>query len=226
MPRIPHWIIVSAVLLAGCKTQVASDIYLTDVASVASAGTALPFDLKLAFEVPSEDQCAEANTMLAPALGRHFGAVAFVGCSTEGFSNFANFTAGSEMVLELANGKHDSALPIYVGVTALEDGLVDIAYHASQDGLAALMADLPDEAKSYSDRLEVSLSATIHNDGAGPISLSVANAFVNGTAELRPVEVELARRKELAVKLSDVANATLSAGSWATIATVLPQKAP
>lgn len=74
--------------------------------------------------MPSEDHCAEANTMLAPVLGRHFGAVAVVGCSTEGFSSFAHFTAGSEMGLELANGKPDSEMPIYVGATVLEGVLV------------------------------------------------------------------------------------------------------
>jgi hypothetical protein len=90
----------------------------------AAEGSASPFDLKRAFAVPSEDQCAEANTMLAPVAGRHFGVVAVVGCSTEGFLSFANFTAGSELVLELANGKHDSAVRTYVGVTVLEGALV------------------------------------------------------------------------------------------------------
>ncbi len=226
MPRISSSLIFATVLLAGCKTQVTSDVYLTDVASVATDGTALPVDLKLGFEVPSEDKCAEAKEMLTPTLDKHFGAIEFVGCSTEGFSNFANFTAGSEMVLEQVNQKVDSDMPIYVGVTPADGDVVEVGYFSNPDNLKALMADLPDEAKAYSDRVAVTFSATIHNDGTESSKLSVAGVYVNGSPALRPFEIDLERRKELAIRLSDVANATVSAGSWAGIVTVLPHATP
>lgn len=226
MSRVASSLVLATVVLAGCKTQVTSDVYLTDVAAVAADGKALPVDLKLGFEVPSEDKCAEAKEMLTPTLDKHFGAIEFVGCTTEGFSNFANFTAGSEMVLELENKKVDSDLPIYLGVTPAEGGIVEVGYFSNPDNLKALMADLPDEAKAYSDRIAVTFAATIHNDGTESSKLSVAGVFVNGRPALRPAEIELERRKELAIRLSDVGNATVSAGSWASIATVLPPAKP
>jgi hypothetical protein len=87
------------------------------------------------------------------------------------------------------------------------------------------MVDLPDEAKTSSERPEVSLFAVIHNGGAGPTSLSVVDACVKGRAGRRPLEVALAHRKERMVQMSGVTNAFLSAGGRAMVATVLPAKA-
>lgn len=213
-------LILPALALSGCKTLVSSDIYLTDVAAVVANGQSIPLDLKLAFEVPSDDHCAQAKEMLAPALEEHFGPVVFTGCSKRDFSNFANFTAGSEMVLELENGENDSPLPIYVGVFVPEEGNTEVSYHTSQEGLQALITSLPEEARAYSRRLQVELSATIHNDAADPAEVMVAGAFVNGSPALRPVDLKLERRKELAVRLSDVANTLVSQGSWANIVAI------
>jgi hypothetical protein len=67
---------------------------------VAAEGTAPPFDLKLTLEMPSEDHCAQSNTMVAPALGRHSGAVAYVGCWTERISKHASQDGLSARVAE------------------------------------------------------------------------------------------------------------------------------
>lgn len=160
-----------------------------------------------------------------PALDKHFGTVAFVGCTKEEFSTYANFMAESELALEVVDGKHNSALPIYVGATVLEDGSIEVAYYSSKDGLADLVADLPEEARAFSQRLEVSMSATIHNDGTEPVALTVSGVFLNGAPVLRPQPVELERRKEVAIRMSDVANAIVSAGNWASVAVIHPRPA-
>lgn len=226
MSRFTYSLFLSTLLLAGCKTQVNSDIYLTDVALVASSGKAMPFDLKLSFEVPSPDKCAEANTMLTPTLDKYFGDISFTGCNTEGFSSFATFTAGSEMVHELANKKSDSKMPIYLGAYVNDKGGVEVGYFASPESLKGFTADLPDQAKAYSNKVYVTFAAAIHNDGPTSSKLSVANVFVNGSASLLPRDIDLDRRKDIIIQLSDVANATVSAGMWATIFTVLPSPAP
>jgi hypothetical protein len=205
------------VALAGCQVDVLSDIYLSDVRAIRDGSAALPAAMRLAFEVPSQNECQKAADSLTGPLSAHFTAATYSGCREVEFRTFADFDVETQMVAELANGKSDSLKPVYVGIFQEKDTTF-IEIHSNDTTLAALFNSIPEDLQNQIGSQGFTVSARIINDTPKALSVSVANVFVDGNPYPFPSDIELARRGEITVSGSDVANAAFAKGARLFIA--------
>lgn len=210
--------------LSGCKTNVSSDIFLTDIYSVMTSKRPAALPLELAFEVSGSEDCQKLQAGLTPAMAKAWSSAEFVGCDKVGFTTLAKFRVGSEIVYEASNKKSDSEMPIYLGAFD-EEGRVFIAYFVNRDAVQRLESDVPKEImnRRMGDR-QLAMFATLNNDGESPLSVRVSSAFVDGEPVQGAKDVELVRRMKTSVQLSDVSNAAIERGlGYSVIASVPPK---
>ncbi len=207
--------------VAGCKTNVSTDIYLTDVYKVMANKKPVSSPIEIAFEVPGKQYCQKAEEGLMVPMAKAWSSADFIGCEEVGFNTMARFRAGSEIVFEEENKKSDSAFPIYVGIFE-EDGRIIIAYFINREAMNAFDASIPEDIRNRrSGEQDLVLTATFNNDGDLPVTVRVSNVFVDGKPVQNSRDVDLVRRMKAFVQLSDVSNAAIAQGlGYSAIASV------
>lgn len=213
---------LSLVALAGCKIEVAQDVYLSDVATVRENGAPLPADAIISIEVPSEEKCQEASSTLTPTLSAHFTAATYKGCRKVEFTSFADFSVETEIVEEIKNKLSDSKFPIYLGVTEIEAG-AEIAVFRNNDSMRAMMDAIKEQTNAPVSDIEFAVAVRIVNDTSGAVPISLLNVFLGSEPVPFPKEHILDRRDEIVVRASDVANSGFGQGAWVVLATVSGQ---
>lgn len=209
--------------LAGCKVWTESSLYVDDVLKVMETGEAMVTPMTLTFEVPSESACRENAAKIGETLEEVYGSVDSLGCSRIGMDAVAKFTVQAELVYEAENKTADSEQPLYFGVYPAGD-VVEVGYFINSDTWRSLYDDLQDQISPIiKPTLEPRLSAIIHNDSSETVSVKMKGVFVNGAAVVghSPVEVQLKRREQVTVHMSDVQNTALASGAgWIPFAEI------
>lgn len=213
--------LLTAVLLtSACKLAIQPDIYLSDVEAVRTQGKPLPTKALVMFEVPGEDKCAEASSLLVAPLSKAFASAEYKGCRKVDFNTFADFVVTTEIVQEKKNETADSKYPIYVGVFNEDDGSASLGVYQNVASMKALVKEINDASKYGNTSVDYNISGRIVNDTSGVATLVMENVYSNGNPVPYLQSLELERRGEVSISASDVFNDAFALGAWVTLARV------
>ncbi len=203
----PFPLILSAVLLAGCKTVVGGDIYLSDLPTVLDNGTPATTQLTLKLEMPSSDTCTEQADAVLTVYQTHFLGAEFVECSDEDSDNMMVLNVQTPM-LAFTDTPPLPDQAIAIGVSRSADGIA--AYYLSNgEASKAIWDALPEDlTSSTSYDPDTHLTARVVNDSAAAAEITIGSVFVDDAPVIGPETRTLDRREEMSLTFSDVANAT------------------
>ncbi len=202
----PFPLILSAALLAGCKTIVGGDIYLSDLPTALDSGTPATTQLTLQLEMPSSDTCTEQADAVLAVYQASFINAEFVECSDADSDNMMVLTVETPMLAFT----HTPPLPdqaIAIGVSRSAYG-ISAYYLSNAEASRAIWDALPEDlTSSTSYDPDTQLTARVVNDGAAVTEISIGSVFVDDMPVIGPEIRTLDRRAELSLTFSDVANA-------------------
>lgn len=207
---------IACALLCGCKVWVGSNVYVGDVLEVLETGESTSTPMTLSFEIPSQNACEEVGKRIVVALEKAYGAAEALGCSQIGMDSVANFSVPVELARANANGESESKQPVYLSVLKVEK-FAQVNYATNAESLNAMARELEAQIPAYmGQRLEPILSATLQNDGADTVLVTLSGVFANGgpVPQHRSEVIELKRRGQVEIRLSDVDNSALGAHGW------------
>lgn len=198
-------ILTAAIALAGCKTEIASDLFTSDLIAAAN-GTALTAPIVLGVETSSEAKCeAEAQAVLA-AVSTAFNDVALIGCEESGFDTMARFRVQAPIIITVSDNVQIDG-PFAVGVAA-DGATIHVTYLTNTDAVRAVWDALPEDMTQFQTfAFNPTLSAVLNNDLASPVSITTDDVFSDGTPVQGTATRELPRRDQVEVRMSDVTNA-------------------
>lgn len=217
--KLPLLLLVS--LLAGCNVYSKVDLYTADLFDVLEEGASLKAPLTLSFDIFSSNNCEKVQNGLLPPLRVVYGDVVFQGCRNEGMKSYADFQVAAEVVKESADNQPSSNQPIYIGVFKSSDGgPVSVAYFRNSESVAAFTKSVPDKLTRFASKKPVVvLEAVVENDLRNVVKVGLRGVMAGAEAvpAYRRKWYELARRKQIKVRLSDVDSAYFSEGGQYTV---------
>lgn len=205
--------------LTGCKTQIATDLFTSDLIAAANGAT-LTAPLTIGLETGSEAECTKNAPAILTAVQSKFTEAEFIGCATESFDHFARFRVQATVT----QASSAPGAPFAIGATR-DGAALHITYLTDPAAVRAIWNALPKDMTEYK-RFEFKpiLTATINNDLPGDVTLTTDDVFANGQPVQGTRQHSLARRAQIDIALSDVTNAAFEGDGTAHIATIdLPE---
>jgi hypothetical protein len=198
-------LIATCVVLAGCKTQISTDLFTSDLVA-ATDGEAVTAPLVIGMETGNEQKCKESADTVLIAVQSQFDSAEFIGCETVNFDTFARFRVQAEIVAY--NGDAPSVTsPFSIGVRG-EGTAYHVSYLTNPAGARAIWDALPEEMTQYKTyKLEPFLSAVLNNDLRETVSITTDDVYADGAPVQGTATRDLPRRDQVELSMSDVTNA-------------------
>lgn len=197
-------LISTCVLLAGCKTQISTDLFTSDLVA-ATKGESLTAPLVIGMEASSEQKCSETADSVLAAVQSQFASAEFIGCERADFTTFARFRVQAEIVA-IAGEVPDITAPFSIGVR-VDGPNFAVSYLTNPAGARAIWDALPEELTKYQTfSLEPLLSAVLNNDLRETVSITTDDVYADGVPIQGTATQDLLRRDQVELSMSDVTN--------------------
>ena len=198
-------LIATCFVLAGCKTQISTDLFTNDLVAATEA-EAVTAPLVIGLEAGSEQKCKETTDSVLIAVQSQFDSAEFIGCETVDFKTFARFRVQAEIVA------YDEVAPSITAPFSIGIRSEGVAYHVSYltnpAGARAIWDALPEEMTKYQTyKMEPILSAVLNNDLRETVSITTDDVYADGTPVQGTATRDLPRRDQVELSMSDVTNA-------------------
>lgn len=198
-------IALATVALTGCKTQIATDLFTSDLIA-ATEGETLTAPLVIGIDTSSESQCKENAPALTDAIKSQFPGADFIGCEKDAFDVFARFRVQAA-IIPMTDVTPTPDAPFAVGVKADASGFI-VAYLTNPQAVRAVWDALPEEMTQYKKfELDPALSAVLTNDLRGKVTITTDDVFADGVPVQGTVSRSMTRRDQVEITMSDVTNA-------------------
>lgn len=198
-------LIAACVALAGCKTQISTDLFTSDLIA-ATEGESVTAPLVIGMESTSQQKCKETAPAILEAVQSKYSDAEFIGCERAEFNTFARFRVQAE-VLVFSDSAPTPADAFAIGVRG--DGKAyNVSYLTNPDAARAIWDALPEDMTKYQTyNLEPRLSAVLNNDLRATVSITTDDVFADGTPIQGTATRDLPRRDQVELRMSDVTNA-------------------
>ena len=207
-------LIATCFVLAGCKTQISTDLFTSDLVAATEA-EAVTAPLVIGMEAGSEQKCNETADAVLIAVQSQFDSAEFIGCETVDFKTFARFRVQAEIVAY--DGDAPSiTVPFSIGVRS-DEAAYHVSYLTNPAGARAIWDALPEEMTKYQTyKLEPILSAVLNNDLRETVSITTDDVYADGTPVQGTATRDLPRRDQVELSMSDVTNAAFGTAANAS----------
>ena len=210
-------ICLATALLAGCKIEMETDLYSSDIRSVSDGETGLFTPATLALPISSVDDCAEDTQKIVKIME---GMITFfepIGCERKDMDSFMM----SNVQIPIVGGMEkwassDELFGIIAQSDANEAGKINVLLVMNRDKYDILSNRVKDEFYQSLDLSDSTISAVLNNDERGDIQYSVQYAFVQGQPVMFVTD-SLPRRGQVKINLSNVSVALLEKNGFAIL---------
>ena len=199
--------ICTLIFLSGCKFNVTADLYIADIREVVlKENSNLTTSATLEVEVPSQEKCNESSDELIRLMEGLVLNLSPRGCVDIGFSTYLLLDTDIPIVNGMIAWEQADTL---LGVmTLISDNVVQVYMMNNLEKFEILSKRVRDEHFQSLD-ISKSIIKVILNNDAQTETITARGVFLNGDPVDNFEEYELKRRKELEIKLSNVAAANL-----------------
>jgi hypothetical protein len=218
MKRTFWMCLCAAVTVSGCKTPVELSLFTSDVLAVEQTGTPLEASAVVRVNTGTQAKCLQHSAAIEAAMRQGFLSATFIECRQESFDSFALI----RITLPITRKADWVESAGFVWVERVED-VIRVAASAGPAKYQQIVATLPAEIKDYATAAqEFEISLTLQNDLPDTATIRTYASFVDGQPYQLPRDIELARRGELSIRLSDVSNARVGSGGSLLFAVKTP----
>ena len=195
------------VAVAGCKMNLATDLYSTDLLDAMAGATDLTAPATMAFQVPGKDDCDKHAADISAIMAGVVTDFEPKGCESIEMESFLLADTQIPLLSETAWMESDALF----GIVVVEEGAaIGAALVMNLQKYGILTQRMKDKFHQTINLAESKVTLTLNNDLRDPISFSVEGAFVNGEPALRKTTYELQRRHNAEIVLSNVATAHMA----------------
>ena len=202
-------IILAILVVAGCKLDITSELYVSDLRLVLENKSELMTPAMIAIDIPSANACDEYTTRVDEIMEGVLEQYETRGCTNEGMESKLLMAVQAPI---LESSSSDTLL--YIGVRLVEEGEMagKMAVYVGLDPrrYRLFQERVQNEFYQEIDLKESEVRVTLHNDERAPITYWVVDAFLNGNPVHRRQAFELVRRQTTDIVLSNVGAANLA----------------
>ena len=199
--------LVCAFGLTACKTEIAVDLYASDLVGV-TEGSSFTAPVVLGLEM-SSSECEENGAGMVDAMSGQLNDVEFIGCARNNFDHFARYRAQVE-ILDIKDGQTRTDDALALGVEAKENRY-DVFFVSNPDAAQQIWNNLPEDLTKYQTfNLKPRLAAVFNNDLRKDVTVVTDDVFADGVPVQGMAQHTLGRRDQVELRLSDVTNAAFA----------------
>lgn len=219
-------------IFAGCKMEVAPDVYLSDVQAL-NANAPIETSVILRLETISDRDCNEKQNFYRDGLSEGFQNVVFRNCIDDNLDTFAVFEAETVIAFWDSFTPFDSfvdgkpALFLAAINEQSDRSIFGAANFAAIEAIQRKLSETDGRFATEFDRLTISFGAEVVNDTREEQIIATGQNYYNGEPVYRQNSFLLDHRRSASIQISDVANASLMKGEAVYLFSLLDvQKIP
>jgi hypothetical protein len=199
--------VLGALALTGCKLETQSTIYLADIQDVAG-GKAAKTQATLSLPMPSDEKCKEYAPAVIEALTPSLGEIRQPQCRKDGFDNKLDLIFDMA-ILKLEENREK--WPIIAVSIKEADKKFAIYLTVNPTKIKAAQSAVSDKLRGApkADLNEMKIIMTISNDLREKTKVMVGSVFADGAPIPYGHKIDIERRAEIKLVLSNVATASL-----------------
>ena len=217
MVREISWVagaVVGLGLLAGCKMDSVTEVYVTDVEDALHSGEVLNANVDLRIEMPSEDHCRQNAADVEQLLGAHLPEFEATNCVQDGFQAYMEGSARIPMLNpERVEQDFDTSLLVLVlseseAASGSDNPVIRLSVYLDGQRFQQLNREVSQRFYQDIDLAGSRVELRVHNDDRRDWLVAVNSAFMDGEPVLSGAK-QLSRRDRTQIRLSDVARSYL-----------------
>ena len=198
--------------LTGCKMNVTSDLYTSDIRIVATDQAAdLTTPGTLAMQIPSKDDCAEYAEKLSAIVGPLVIGFTPKGCESAEMDSFLLADIQIPIVSGQEGWAETDTLFAIIANQAAPNKDIAVFLSLDRDKMRALNDRIDDEFLQRLDLSDSRIALVLNNDERGDATIWTNGVFVNGEPmhnnSFGGIEVTIPRRARIEIVLSNVSAA-------------------
>ena len=214
-------ICLAMTVLAGCKIEMETDLYSSDLRSVSGGETGLTTPANLALPISSVDKCTEDTQKIVKIMEGMIASFEPKGCERKDINSFMMSVVQVPIVDSVDNWASSDELFGIVAQNDTEDAnRINVFLVMNLDRYDILSDRVKDEFYQSLDLDDSTISVVLNNDEREDVTIMVDNAFVQGQPELR-IAYAVSRRGQVKIDLSDVSVAFLGRRGLAPVLSLL-----
>lgn len=192
--------------LAGCKVNLSTNLYSSDLLAVLESGKALKVEGELKFSVPSKKQLDEKGPQMKAIIGEYFTIQGDILHEKQGMDNFAIVKV--ELPLMKYSKTPQSNTPLYfmVGADNRPGYSAALVYGVDRKALDKALRAIRDKFMMGPAAEDISVTVNLHNDLRGDLKFQVAICYIDDDPTPSPKIFTLARRKSVRIRVAKVAS--------------------
>ena len=215
MKRLILLSLMLTVVLAGCKVDVKTDLYISDIRAVRYDGKALETDGLLMFQIPTQDTFTRKQADIERLLKTYFKGVENIRTIKQGMEHYvvANIQVP---IYKSQDGNTDLHETISFAVMDLREkyNLTGVVLAISEQEYQKLSNDVQKQFIGKLDPDSFRVTVYVNNDGRGPEAINVSSVYLDGKPIPGYSTITLKKRgkRELVVSRIATINALKSGG--------------
>lgn len=194
-------------LVAGCKLDMRSEAYVSDLRAVAGGTTGVTTLTTLTIEIPSHDECDKYSAAVSTVMRGLMRDFAPKRCGQEGMNSFLLAEAQLPFVHSAETWKQANSLFGVLTTASAQDIAMTLMMDLQK--YATLNQRMEDEFSQKIDLSASRLAMVLNNDERQPSEYLAQAVFVNEEPVIQAAAFALQRRQRAEIRLSNVSAAYL-----------------
>ena len=200
-------LMVSLLVLAGCKLDMKTEAYVSDLREVAGGATGITTLTTLLIEIPSADECEKYSAQVAGVMQGLMRAFSPRRCEQQGMNSY--LVAESQLPFVHSAEAWKQANSLFGVLTAVSAQDIAITLLMDLQKYEVLNQRMRDEFHQAMDLPGSKLTMVLNNDEREPSEYRTQAVFVDDQPIIEAASFELQRRQKAEIRLSNVSAAYL-----------------
>ena len=196
-------------LVTGCKMNLTSDLYSSDLRAVRAGEKGLASPATMAFEIPSTKECDEYTSKIQEIVSGVLKNFVPKGCMREDMESFLTADTQIPIFDSLDAWRKADALFGILLVDRPDPEHIGVAITLNIEKYKVLTDRMNDKFHQTLDLAESKITLVVNNDERKAIAFAVRDAFVNSAPIHGESEFTVERRHKADIRLSNVVTAFL-----------------
>ncbi len=195
-----------AIFLVGCKVNVSTDLFISDIKTVRDGGKPLDLNGLLKFEIPSKTTFNRDQAKIEGLLKAHFKGVKNLRVIEQGMETYV--AADIQLTLYNIDKEHSfgSDLISFAVVDHREKhNLTAVGLGISEEAYQTLAKDIRGKFIGKIDSDSIKVTVYVNNDESEPAAIGVASAYVDGQPFPLGKNITLDKRGKCELVISRIA---------------------
>lgn len=215
------------VVTAGCKLNMRSEAYVSDLRAVANGAAGITTPATLMAEIPSHDECDKYTAAFSQVMHGLMRDFSPKGCEQEGMNSYLLVEAQLPLVHSDETWKQADSLfgILTTSASAIEQG-IGVALIMDLQKYNTLNTRMDDEFSQKIDLAASRLTMVLNNDERGAGEYLTQGVFVDESPVIEKQAFALKRRQQDEIRISNVGAAYLEQHGFAPILILKHAPAP